>query len=124
MSRIIILIGLGGAIGSIARYFTANYFTKVFPSAFPYGTFVVNVIGCIVIGLVYGLAEKYSWLTPEWRIFLATGICGGYTTFSSFAYENMKLIQDGQFLVFGLYSLGSFALGLFAVFIGLTLAKI
>lgn len=124
MSRILFLIGTGGLIGSIVRYLVASYFTKVFPSAFPYGTFVVNIIGCLIIGVVFGLSERFSWLTPEWRFFLATGICGGFTTFSSFAYENIKLIQEGNFLVFAGYSIASFALGLLAVFIGLTLTKI
>lgn len=124
MSRILFLIGTGGLIGSIARYLTASYFTKVFPSAFPYGTFIVNVVGCLIIGIVFGLSERFTWLTPEWRFFLATGICGGFTTFSSFAYENIKLIQEGNFLVFAAYSIASFSLGLLAVFIGLTLTKI
>lgn len=124
MSRILFLIGTGGLIGSIARYLTASYFTKVFPSAFPYGTFVVNIVGCLIIGVIFGLSERFSWLTPEWRFFLATGICGGFTTFSSFAYENIKLIQEGNFLVFAGYSIASFALGLLAVFIGLTLTKV
>lgn len=124
MSRILFLIGTGGLIGSIARYLTVIYLTKVFPSTFPYGTFVVNIIGCFIIGIVFGLSERFSWLTPEWRLFLATGICGGFTTFSSFAYENIKLIQNGNFLVFAGYSITSFALGLLAVFIGLTVTKI
>lgn len=124
MSRILLLIGTGGLIGSIARYLAATYFTKVFPSAFPYGTFIVNIVGCLIIGIIFGISERFSWLTPEWRMFLATGFCGGFTTFSSFAYENIKLIQEGNFLVFATYSIASFALGLLAVFIGLTLTKI
>lgn len=124
MSRILFLIGTGGLIGSIARYLAATYFTKVFPSAFPYGTFIVNIVGCLIIGIIFGISERFSWLTPEWRMFLATGFCGGFTTFSSFAYENIKLIQEGNFLVFATYSIASFALGLLAVFIGLTLIKI
>lgn len=124
MSRIILLVGAGGLIGSVARYLTASYFIKVFPSVFPYGTFIVNIVGCLIIGVVFGLSERFSWLTPEWRFFLATGICGGFTTFSSFAYENIKLIQEGNFLVFAGYSITSFALGLLAVFIGLSLTKI
>ena len=123
MGRILLLVGLGGLIGSIARYLTTSYFLKVFPSVFPYGTFVVNMVGCLIIGIIYGLSERFNWLTPEWRLFLVTGICGGFTTFSSFAYENMKLIQEGQFLVFAGYSIASFTLGLLAVFLGLTLTK-
>lgn len=124
MSRVLLLIGTGGFLGSIARYLTASYFTKVFPSAFPYGTFAANIIGCLVIGIVYGLSERFSWLTPEWRFFLATGLCGGYTTFSSFAYENIQLLQNGNYLTFASYSVTSFILCLVSAFIGLTLTKI
>lgn len=124
MSRILLLVGAGGLIGSVARYLTASYFTKAVPSSFPYGTFVVNIVGCLIIGIIYGLSERFNWLTPEWRLFLATGVCGGFTTFSSFAYENIKLVQEGNFIVFSIYSISSFTLGLLAVFIGLTLTKI
>jgi CrcB protein len=120
----IILVGIGGMGGSIARYLTATYFTKLIPSAFPYGTFAVNIIGCLVIGVIFGLAGRFSWFTSDWRIFLATGFCGGYTTFSSFAIENVQLIQQSNYFTFALYSVGSFALGLLAVFIGLSLVKI
>lgn len=123
MGRTLLLIGAGGFIGSIARYLTSIYLTKLFPSAFPYGTFAVNFLGCLIIGLHFGLSERFTWITVEWRIFIALGICGGYTTFSTFAYENIKLLQDGNYLVFGIYSIASFALCLLAVFLGLTLAK-
>jgi len=124
MSRIFLLIGAGGFIGSIARYLTASWLTKLFPSAFPYGTFAVNIIGCLAIGIIYGLSERYSWFTPEWRFFLATGLCGGYTTFSAFALENVNLLQSSNYLTFAIYSIGSFALGLLAVFGGILLTKI
>ena len=123
MRRILFLTGIGGAIGSIVRYLTANYLTKLIPAAFPYGTFAVNITGCLVIGIVYGLSERFSWLTLEWRIFLATGVCGGYTTFSSFAYENIRLLQEGNYLVFAIYCISSFILGLFATFLGLILIQ-
>jgi len=124
MSKILFLIGIGGFIGSISRYTCSIYFTKAFASPFPYGTFIVNVLGCLLIGIFYGLSEKFDWFTPELRFFLVTGICGGFTTFSSFAYENIKLIQEGNFLLFAIYSISSFVLGLLAVFIGLFLTKI
>ncbi|MCW5908728.1 MAG: fluoride efflux transporter CrcB [Chitinophagales bacterium] len=124
MSRILFLIGTGGFLGSIARYLTASTITKYYSAAFPYGTFAANVIGCLIIGIVFGLSDRFNWLTPEWRFFLATGFCGGYTTFSSFAIENVKLLQDGNYITFATYSSASFAVGLLAVFIGLSLTKI
>jgi CrcB protein len=120
----IILVGIGGMIGSIARYLTSTYFYKLLPSAFPYGTFAVNVIGCLVIGIIYGLTERYNWFTSDWRIFLAAGFCGGYTTFSSFAIENVQLLQQANYFTFALYSITSFTLGLIAVYIGFTLGRI
>lgn len=124
MSRIIILIGLGGFIGSIARYITTVYFTKHYPSSFPFGTLSVNILGCLLIGIIYGLSERYNWLTPEWRFFLATGVCGGFPTFSSFAFENFQLIKTTQYLTFILYSLGSYVFGIISVILGFILSKL
>ena len=124
MKNHLLLVGIGGFIGGIARYLTAHWLTRLFPSTFPYGTFTVNIIGCLFIGIVYGLSERFNWLTSEWRLFLATGICGGYTTFSSFIYEDVNLVQTSNYLTFATYSISSFLLGLLAVFTGLTLAKI
>ena len=124
MIRTILLIGIGGFLGSIARFITASYVNKLIPSAFPFGTFVANVFGCLVIGTVYGLSERFHWLTPEWRFFLAAGFCGGYTTFSAFAYENIKLLEASNYLTFASYSLISFASCLLAAFAGLSITKI
>ena len=124
MKRYIILVGIGGMAGSIARYLTATYFSRLFPSTFPCGTFAVNIIGCLFIGIIFGLAERYSWFTSDWRIFLATGFCGGYTTFSAFALENVQLLQQSNYFSFALYSIASFTLGLLAVFVGMSLGKI
>ncbi len=123
MSKAILLIGVGGLLGSVCRYLVSLFFAKQFPFAFPYGTFAVNILGCFLIGIFYGLSDKYNWFTPELRLFLTTGFCGGFTTFSSFAFENMKLLQDAEYFNFALYSIGSFALGLLAVFGGLFVSK-
>lgn len=111
-------------LGSIARYLTATYFTRHFSSPFPYGTFAANILGCLVIGVLYGLSVRYSWLTPEWRVLLSVGFCGGYTTFSSFALENVQMLQQGNYTTFALYTTSSFLLGLVAVFVGISLTKI
>jgi fluoride exporter len=124
MSRILLLIGIGGLIGSIGRYLTTLTLNRFFHSSFPYGTLTTNVLGCLAVGITFGLSERYAWLTPEWRLFLLTGVWGGYTTFSAFALENVKFLQDGQYLMFAVYSLLSFSLGLVALFLGLSLVKL
>lgn len=122
MNRYVILVGIGGLLGSIARYLAALFISKTISSAFPYGTFAVNIVGCLIIGIIFGLSEKFDWL-PEWRMLLATGFCGGFTTFSSFAFENIALLQDKDYVTFASYSILSFALGLAATFIGLSLTR-
>ena len=124
MGRTLLVIGLGGGLGSIARYLLAFYVSKNYPSAFPYGTLLVNLLGCLLIGLVFGLSEKYQWMTGEWRIFLTVGFCGGFTTFSAFAIENVRLLQEGLFLNFVLYTLLSLGVGLLAVVGGFYLSRL
>jgi fluoride exporter len=123
MTKTLLIIGFGGGLGSIARYLTGTVINKLFTIQFPIGTFVANAVGCLAIGIVYGLSERYAWFSPEWRFFLATGFCGGYTTFSTFAFENLNLLQTNQFGTFAVYSLSSFITGLLAVWIGLYLLK-
>lgn len=124
MNRSILLVAIGGLAGSVCRFITASYFTKLIPSDFPYGTFIANVAGCLLIGLFYGMSERFAWFSPGWRLMLATGFCGGFTTFSSFSYENIKLLQAADYRTFGIYTLGSLFAGLSAAFIGIILTKI
>jgi fluoride exporter len=121
--KILFLIGLGGGIGSICRYLLQVLITRHFASTFPAGTLLVNITGCFIIGLLFGLGNRHAWLTLEWRLFLITGICGGYTTFSSFSYESISLIREGNYLYFLSYVLLSVALGLLATFGGAVLAR-
>jgi fluoride exporter len=118
MFRNLLLIGLGGAVGSVLRYLTALGSAKFGAETFPFGTFFANVVGCFVIGVCYALAQRYGWFTPEWRLLLITGFCGGYTTFSTFANENVQLLQNHQYGTFLFYTLGSLALGMAAVVAG------
>jgi len=122
-NRIFLLIGVGGFIGSVARYYSQQVVSKYFPSPMPYGTLSVNVLGCLIIGVVYGLFERGNILSPEWRIFLATGICGGFTTFSTFSYENLQLLRDGEFVYASAYILLSVVLGLLATYGGFLMTK-
>jgi fluoride exporter len=119
----ILLIAIGGAAGSVARYWLSVYVARHVPVAFPLGTMIVNLSGCLLIGLLYGVAARHAWLTLEWRLFLVTGICGGYTTFSSFSYESIVLIKQGNYGYFFLYVLGSVVLGLLATAGGMWITK-
>jgi CrcB protein len=123
MIRIILLIWLGSGIGGVLRYLSQQFIQKRFPSSFPYGTLWVNVTACFLIGIIYALAEKGNILSPQTRLFLATGICGGYSTFSSFAYENIALMQDGAFIYLLLYVATSIILGFSATYLGILFIK-
>lgn len=118
----ILLVGLGGGIGSIARFLGQKYIYAWYPRAFPLGTMLVNISGCFLIGLFFGLSDKGGW-QPGWRLFLMTGICGGYTTFSAFALENINLLKNGQVLYFSLYTVGSVVLGLLATLLGIAAGR-
>lgn len=97
--RTLLLIGAGGFIGSAARYLTSIFVTRQFSSSFPYGTLTVNITGSLLIGLIFGLSERFNWPAPDWRLFLATGFCGGFTTFSSFSYETINILRDGDWFL-------------------------
>jgi CrcB protein len=95
-------VGVGGAMGSVLRYLL-SLLAQRFSLSFPYGTLAANLLGCLVIGAVMTLAASSVSLTPAWRLFLATGICGGFTTMSSFVYELMRFVQDRAFFQAGGY---------------------
>jgi len=102
----------------VSRYFQENTF-----SLFPWGTFTVNIIGSLMIGIFYGMSERGNLLNPEIRIFLTVGICGGFTTFSSLTNDAFMLLQEKEWLKVSLYASLSFFLGLVAVYLGRTLIK-
>ena len=124
MLRTIIWVGIGGGIGSILRYLTIVFVNKYFQTSFPWGTFAVNILGCLVVGLLLGCFERYQLTNPDLKYLFVTGFCGGYTTFSAFAAENVNLFQSDNSLTAFAYIAASVLLGLFAVWIGLMLTKL
>ncbi len=122
--RAIILVGIGGGLGSILRYLTSMFVSKHFPAAFPFGTLAVNMIGCLIIGILLGCFERQQLTNPDLKFLFVTGFCGGYTTFSAFASENINLFQSGNSLIAFLYIATSVLIGLFSVWLGLSLAKL
>jgi fluoride exporter len=124
MFKTLLLIGTGGFLGSVTRFVTSKFLQDNYPSAFPFGTLFVNISGCFLIGLIYGISEKSSLLTSGWKMFLAVGFCGGFTTFSTFANENLALLRDGDFLHFIIYTASSVFLGIAATFFGVLITKI
>ncbi|MBN2528533.1 MAG: fluoride efflux transporter CrcB [Deltaproteobacteria bacterium] len=118
MIKKILLIGFGGFAGSVARYFVSRLNLSIDFYSVPIGTMLANVLGCYIIGLLTGIAEKSVVLTLEWRLFLMVGFCGGFTTFSSFANENLALMHSGQLLSILIYTGLSIFLGFLFVYLG------
>jgi fluoride exporter len=115
--KMVILVGVGGGMGSILRYLLGKLVQERAGAGFPGGTLAVNLLGCLVIGAVYALAER-NLLQAEARIFLAVGLCGGFTTFSAFSYENTELLRQGHTAGFVLYTALSVTGSLLATFGG------
>ena len=118
MIKNILLVGLGGFIGSIARFFLSKLNIFFVVLAIPIGTLAVNILGSFLIGFLTGISDKSVILTVELRMFLMVGLCGGFTTFSSFTNENLMLIHNGQILSVLLYTGLSVLLGFTAVYLG------
>ena len=115
MIKDFLLVGLGGALGSMLR-FAAGMAIGV--RTIPFATFVINIIGSFIIGLVVAFSLKNEAFALNWRVFLATGLCGGFTTFSAFSLENLQLLQEGRLGMFALYAVSSLLFGLAAVWLG------
>lgn len=118
MVKNLLIIGSGSFIGGILRYIISRLIENNNISSFPFGTFVVNIFGCFLIGIFYGLSEHNNLLNADSRLFLTVGFCGGFTTFSAFANENVTLLKDGNFFYFALYASLSVFLGIMATYLG------
>lgn len=124
MMKPILLVGFGGFIGSVARFLVSKYFQENYATVFPWSTFTVNILGSLIIGIIFGISEKSDLISSDMRLFLAVGICGGFTTFSTFSNDAFLLLRGQEWIRFALYISLSFFLGLMAVYFGRLLTKI
>ncbi len=122
MIRNILLVGLGGSIGSILRYLCQRFFNESNFHTFPWATFLVNIIGCLIIGIIFAAMER-SMISQPIRLLLATGFCGGFTTFSAFALENVLLMKAGETTTWVVYTIISVVVGIASVFAGIALGR-
>ena len=119
----LLLVFFGGGFGSVLRYIIGKYLNNT-ENGIPYGTFAANILGSLLIGVILGMAAKNDTLLSQSQtLLLATGFCGGFTTFSTFAYQNHMFLKSGDFSSFTLYTIGSFAVGILVVFLGIFLVK-
>lgn len=119
----ILLVGIGGFLGANARYLLGGWISARFGSFFPYGTFVINVTGSFILGFFMAFAQDRAWVNPNWRLAFAVGFVGAYTTFSTFEYESMLLLRDGEFLLAAANVIGSVITGSLAVISGIALGS-
>ncbi|GHT63053.1 putative fluoride ion transporter CrcB [Bacteroidia bacterium] len=122
MIKQLILVGLGGGVGSIMRFLVSRI--PFAQGSFPWATLIINTVGCLIIGLLIGLSVKYQFLDANMKLLLITGFCGGFTTFSTFSAENVHLYQAGNYLTLTLYVLLSVIVGFAAVFWGLAVCRV
>lgn len=118
----LLLVFVGGGFGSVLRFIVGKYLNSA-ETGIPYGTFAANILGSLLIGIILGFAAKNNALSENHTLLLATGFCGGFTTFSAFAYENHVFLKAGDFTSFALYTIASFIIGFLAVFLGMFLVK-
>lgn len=120
----VLLVGIGGGIGSIARLLTQRSVQRMIEISFPLGTLLINIIGSFLIGVIYALSERGNFLTPEIRLFLTVGFCGGFTTFSTFAYDNFNMISGKLWQYLFLNVGGSLFFGILAVYLGVAAVRL
>ena len=119
----LLIIALGGALGAVSRFLLGNGLSRALGSALPYGTFVINIVGCFAMGLLMTIIVDREMIPAAWRLFLCVGFLGGFTTFSSFGYEALMLLTEGRMLAALAYAGGSVVLGLVAAGAGVLCAR-
>lgn len=118
-----VVIGMGGFVGANARYILGRWALERWGAGFPYGTFIINIIGCLILGLFATLADRLAW-NDHWRFAIAIGFVGAFTTFSTFEYETFRLVSDGQFARAAANVLSSIFIGFLAVYVGVVIARL
>lgn len=118
----LVLVFIGGGFGSVLRYVIGKWLNNT-ENGIPYGTFAANILGSLLIGIILGYAAKNETISQNTTLLLATGFCGGFTTFSTFAYESHVFLKSGDFTTFAFYTIASFAIGFLAVFAGMFLVR-
>lgn len=124
MLRTLLIVGAGSFVGGAMRYLVSKLVQGTVVTTFPLATFLVNVIGCLAIGVFYGLFERHSLMSPDLRLFLTVGFCGGFTTFSTFVNESYQLIRADNFFYLFAYVALSMLVGLLMLYLGYQLVKI
>lgn len=117
-------IAVGGSFGAIARYWVGSAVASKLGTKFPYGTFVINITACIIIGFSLELLGKHVELNPAWRYLIPTGFVGAYSTFSTFEWETFTSLQTGSFAVAGAYVVSSLVIGLIGIWCGVSIARV
>lgn len=121
--KILLMVGTGSFAGGVLRYLTGVFMQRMTQSVYPYGTLTANILGCLLIGIFFGLAERGNFLSPEWRIFLTTGLCGGFTTFSTFSLDALNLMNDRGIYTALAYIGISIFIGILFTFLGIFITR-
>ncbi len=121
--KMFFIVGLGSFLGGGFRYLIQKQLTDSIQSSFPYSTLLINITGCFFLGFLLGISNKYDFLSPETRLFLTTGLCGGFTTFSTFSNDSLMLLRDANYSYFFLYVILSVVVGIICTFLGYLIFK-
>lgn len=119
----ILIVGVGSCLGGVARYLVSRAMQLLCHAAFPWGTFLVNILGCFMIGLAYGLIDKGYQMSESMKLFITVGFCSGFTTFSTFMYENYTLFSTPKYATLALYTAASIVTGFAAIYLAYRIVR-